>query len=690
MNGVPDPIGGAGSGVTTFSAPSLSWPSWLVPTVTTPASTPSLAVAASEIPVNAGGTGATTAAGANLSITGVTQTGTLGTSSQVSTFPGTVAAAATNGENNCAALAWASPLACIQDAATNGLTAFFPPGTYQFAINTALPNNTHIRCASQASILEAVNNAQGDLFTDNGAAIIATIDNCTLSRNGTGVLLPSEAQNPRYTLHMTGVGSTYTLNNVLLTNSNWNLGTVATVGWPGVIALVNESGTVYANASQIVSQARGIYQPDSGHYPLTYWQGGTIFTHHKALSLHAGEMHVVAPIGCVMQNSDIVPGGDSDACLSAYAGYMYETGEVSMHGWGPIVYATNTANVSVVGNGSNGFNYGLDMDASATGSINWTGTVSSLGLGLQNNGTGVINLKGDLHTYTGGPASAAPIGIYATGTGTTNVNGNMTTAYAGITTTGTATPVVNVTGTIATASGYDGADVDTGVITLSGEMLPGQNGVYFTGTSATVVNLINEVILGGALAEIRFQSNTNAYMLLQNVILSGGASWCMDSAVSVGPIDVVGVSCDFDQSVNPSITLRNFGQCSPSSPARNRNMYQSGRHGTSFGGCSNLLHDYKRLCRFQHRGDRKWNMDAIAHRDNLHGNRPDVYGGLLVVRTNCADGHNYFPRHHYHISRRDFDALALCRKSDVSPCHERQYASSYRHGRGLGRYALPA
>ena len=37
-----------------------------------------------------GGTGATTAAGANLAITGVTQTGTLGTSSQVSAFPGTV------------------------------------------------------------------------------------------------------------------------------------------------------------------------------------------------------------------------------------------------------------------------------------------------------------------------------------------------------------------------------------------------------------------------------------------------------------------------------------------------------------------------------------------------------------------------------------------------------------------------
>ena len=42
-----------------------------------------------------GCTGATTAAGANLNITGVTQTGTLGTSSQVSTFPGPVAAGTT-------------------------------------------------------------------------------------------------------------------------------------------------------------------------------------------------------------------------------------------------------------------------------------------------------------------------------------------------------------------------------------------------------------------------------------------------------------------------------------------------------------------------------------------------------------------------------------------------------------------
>ena len=56
--------------------------------------TPSGPIASIPVTVAQGGTGSTTAAGANLNITGVTQTGTLGTSSQVSTFPGTVTAKA--------------------------------------------------------------------------------------------------------------------------------------------------------------------------------------------------------------------------------------------------------------------------------------------------------------------------------------------------------------------------------------------------------------------------------------------------------------------------------------------------------------------------------------------------------------------------------------------------------------------
>ena len=59
--------------VTNFSAPSGSWPTWLVPTVTNSTTTPSLAVAASTIPIAAGGTGTTTpalVAGLGIAISG--------------------------------------------------------------------------------------------------------------------------------------------------------------------------------------------------------------------------------------------------------------------------------------------------------------------------------------------------------------------------------------------------------------------------------------------------------------------------------------------------------------------------------------------------------------------------------------------------------------------------------------------
>ena len=62
-------FGGSGSGtVTSFAAPSASWPAWLVPTVATSTTTPSLAVAASTIPIAAGGTNGTTAAAALISL----------------------------------------------------------------------------------------------------------------------------------------------------------------------------------------------------------------------------------------------------------------------------------------------------------------------------------------------------------------------------------------------------------------------------------------------------------------------------------------------------------------------------------------------------------------------------------------------------------------------------------------------
>jgi hypothetical protein len=75
------------------------------------------------IGIPCGGTGATTAAGANLNITGVTQTGTLGTSSQVSTFPGTLAAFAVVANVNGSINPMAPPYNALCDGATDDRVA---------------------------------------------------------------------------------------------------------------------------------------------------------------------------------------------------------------------------------------------------------------------------------------------------------------------------------------------------------------------------------------------------------------------------------------------------------------------------------------------------------------------------------------------------------------------------------------
>ena len=62
--GVPAVVAGYGSGVTSFTAPPGSWPSWLIPSVTGPDTNPVLNVSATDIPISNGGTGATTAGGA--------------------------------------------------------------------------------------------------------------------------------------------------------------------------------------------------------------------------------------------------------------------------------------------------------------------------------------------------------------------------------------------------------------------------------------------------------------------------------------------------------------------------------------------------------------------------------------------------------------------------------------------------
>ena len=149
-----------------------------------------------------GGTGATTAAGANLNITGVTQTGTLGTSSQVSTFPGTVAAESFNSNSisitislhpHClSAPTEATELSQRQGAAAGGISSINsqvgPAITIQssgatVAITNPSPNIINLESSGGSYLPLAGDTLTGNLSMSSGGVIstntIFSLDNQT-------------------------------------------------------------------------------------------------------------------------------------------------------------------------------------------------------------------------------------------------------------------------------------------------------------------------------------------------------------------------------------------------------------------------------------------------------------------------------------------------------------------------------
>jgi hypothetical protein len=135
--------GGGGSGtVTNFAAPSSSWPTWLVPTVTNSTTTPGLTVAAGIIPVANGGTGTASpglVAGTNItSITGTWPNQTINAATQ-----GTTTAALTFNNSNAGAASGTSfSGATPQTISTNTINAaaLGAPNTFnsiQFLANPA-------------------------------------------------------------------------------------------------------------------------------------------------------------------------------------------------------------------------------------------------------------------------------------------------------------------------------------------------------------------------------------------------------------------------------------------------------------------------------------------------------------------------------------------------------------------------
>ena len=144
--------------VTSFAAPSASWPSWLVPTVTNSTSTPSLGVTASTIPVGAGGTGATTATGANANL------GLISSSPAASSVGRTYMDCFGTSRTNGSDAPTTATRYCNQIAAQLGLSSAFTNyglgASYQADMNAAIFNN--ISSASPSTLLTTMEGSVND------------------------------------------------------------------------------------------------------------------------------------------------------------------------------------------------------------------------------------------------------------------------------------------------------------------------------------------------------------------------------------------------------------------------------------------------------------------------------------------------------------------------------------------------
>jgi len=129
------------SALTSFAAPSGSWPTWLVPTVTNSTTTPSLAVAASAVPTSVGGLGAN-----NGSATGVPVFAS-----------GTATVTATTGSG--------SPVAAVSPALTGSPTA---PTQTAGDNSTKIATTAYVATAVTA-VTPTVTFAGGDLICARGS-----------------------------------------------------------------------------------------------------------------------------------------------------------------------------------------------------------------------------------------------------------------------------------------------------------------------------------------------------------------------------------------------------------------------------------------------------------------------------------------------------------------------------------------
>lgn len=182
--------GGEGGGsVTSFAAPSGSWPTWLVPTVTNSTATPSLAVAASAIPNSALANAATTVNG---------QTCALGSTC---TIPGTITTFTTTGTSGVATYSAGTlniPNYSAGGTGISGLTAGFIP---QAGSATTITGNSHIdevtnpgsETITQPVIINSTGPSQQGMTYNSTPATVGSGTTAVYAVNSSGQAVGSEA-----------------------------------------------------------------------------------------------------------------------------------------------------------------------------------------------------------------------------------------------------------------------------------------------------------------------------------------------------------------------------------------------------------------------------------------------------------------------------------------------------------------
>lgn len=255
----------SGGSVTAFAAPSGSWPSWLVPTVTNASSTPSLAVAASAIP---------TSALANPSTTVNGQTCTLGASC---TIPAAPFSTITGGTNTAAAMVVGSG-ASLSYSGTGAVNAS-SIGSVAIVGSAPIAGAQLTATSSTTAAWDAPSVPFTDLTsgTNNVAAMLVTTG-ASLGYSGTGAINASAVAGTTITGTPSGAGYPFNLGNIYYAptstggSGNW----AETIGDTGRFNIwLGTQGNLSAASVPATSSANFGVTGTAWGLGASYWTGTT-------------------------------------------------------------------------------------------------------------------------------------------------------------------------------------------------------------------------------------------------------------------------------------------------------------------------------------------------------------------------------------------------------------------------------